>query len=84
MPKEADSLTRAQDNFYWQQEDWVLHQPVDYETSGFNREIIPITETLIMEKIHHKQHRYGLERRFAKGADGKWELIYYAAPNFVQ
>ena len=65
------------DKFYWQQEDWVMHKPVDFETSAFKRKITPLNDELVVEYIVHSKLGFGMMRRFAKlGND--WYLIYYA------
>ena len=35
-------------------------------------------DVLIIERIRPKTANYGIERRFAKQADGEWALIYYS------
>jgi hypothetical protein len=62
--------------FYWQQENWALHRPIDFETSPFKRRILPLGDDLIMEYITHEKMSAGMMRRFAKLGD-EWYLIYY-------
>lgn len=80
LPNKADSLTIARGNFRWQKEDWIMHRPVDYEMSDFRRQLIPLSEELVTERIVHESGQYGMIRRFSKIA-GDWYLIYYAGVN---
>ncbi|MBK7409201.1 MAG: hypothetical protein IPL49_06650 [Saprospirales bacterium] len=83
LPPNVDSATLAGGNFHWQPEDWNLHQPVDYETSEFRREIKPVSEELVVEKIIHRSGQAGMLRRFAK-IEGEWYLIYFADMNRIK
>jgi hypothetical protein len=66
----------AGEKFYWQREDWAPHRPIDFETSPFERRIIPLGNDLVLEYIAHKKMNAGMMRRFAKLGD-EWYLIYY-------
>jgi hypothetical protein len=80
LPPDADSLSIAGGSFRWQQEDWVMHRQVDFQMSDFNRELIPVNELMVLERIVHKNGQFGMVRRFALVA-GEWHLIYYAGLN---
>ncbi|MEK7253858.1 MAG: DUF4348 domain-containing protein [Bacteroidota bacterium] len=80
LPDDADSLTIVTDNFRWQMEDWRMQRPFDFEMSDFRREILPVNENMVVEKIVHTSGEMGMVRRFAKVA-GEWHLIYYAGMN---
>lgn len=83
LPSNADSITIARNNFHWEREDWILHQPVDFETSEFRREILPLSEEIVLEKIVHRSGQTGMLRRFAKIGDD-WYLIYFADLNRIR
>lgn len=80
LPSGADTLIASNEKFYWQKDDWILHQSFDFENSEFNRQFIIYNEGLIAEKIVHNAGGLGMLRRFAKFGD-EWSLIYYAAAN---
>ena len=80
LPDDADSLTIAEGRFRWQPEDWKMQRSVDYEMSDFIRQINPVNENMVVERIVHKSGEVGMVRRFAKVA-GEWHLIYYAGMN---
>lgn len=75
-----DSTVNRTETFYWESEDWVMHKPIDFEMSEFRRNLVPVTEDLIFERIVHKSGHYGMERKWAKLSDG-WNLIYYVGMN---
>jgi hypothetical protein len=83
LPANADSLTIAQRNFLWQEDEWRLHRPVDYENSDYQREIIPLSEDVVVEKITHRNGQTGMLRRFARMGDD-WYLIYFADLNRIK
>ena len=80
LPNKVDSLTIASGDFRWQKEDWIMHRPVDYEMSDFKRQIIPLSDEMVIERIVHESGQYGMIRRFSKIVD-EWYLIYYAGVN---
>ncbi len=80
LPSDAKSNDFANNEFRWQKEDWVMHQAFDPEKSGFKVEFIPISPSVIQERITHHTGQYGMMRRFAKLGD-EWFLIYYAGLN---
>ncbi|MCB9285360.1 MAG: hypothetical protein H6563_14920 [Lewinellaceae bacterium] len=83
LPANADSATIANGDFRWQAEDWKLHRPVDYETSDYRRELIPISKDIVVEKIIHRNGQTGMMRRFARLGD-EWYLIYFADLNRIK
>lgn len=83
LPANADEATIASGDFRWQPEDWKLHRPVDYETSDFQRELIPISNDIVVEKIVHRSGQTGMMRRFTKLGD-EWYLIYFADLNRIK
>lgn len=66
-------------DFRWERADWVLHQPIDRESTGFRSEFVRLGDGLMVETITNETATYGMERRFARLGDGEWYLIYYAA-----
>lgn len=83
LPASADSQTIADDDFTWQIEDWNLHYPIDFETSEFMREIVPLGDDIVVERIIHRNGQVGMLRRFAKIGDD-WYLIYFADMNRIK
>lgn len=83
LPVQADSAAIMDNSFRWKQEDWVMHKKFDERASDYEREFLPIGETILVEKIVHKQTGFGMIRRFAKLGDNPddWYLIYYAGMN---
>jgi len=76
-----DSMYVGDENeFKWQQEDWVLHRPFNDMGGTFNRSFTNLGDDLMVESIKMENGQYGMQRRFAKYDDG-WYLIYYAAMN---
>lgn len=82
LPAKADSTTMADGSFRWQKEDWKMHKGFDFESSEYEIQLTPITNSLIVEKIIHKNGNFGIVRRFAKLGDS-WYLIYYAGLNRI-
>lgn len=80
LPQEVDSLTLSRGDFRWERETWTMHRPFDFQTSEFQRELIPMSESLVVERIVHQSGQFGMVRRFARIGDD-WYLIYYAALN---
>lgn len=83
LPQRADSITVARNNFFYQEENWKIHRPVDFENSDFNREFVPLGEDILIEYILHRSGDYGMMRRWAR-QDGEWTLIYFADMNQIQ
>jgi len=80
LPNNADSSTVASKNFHWTPENWRMQHPFDFQVSEYKREIVPLTESIVMERIVHQSGQFGMVRRFAV-VGGEWHLIYYAGVN---
>ena len=80
LPNNADSATVAAKTFRWGPEDWRMQHQFDFQVSEYKREIVPLTETIVMERILHQSGQFGMVRRFAI-IGGEWHLIYYAGVN---
>ncbi len=80
LPNNADSATVAAKAFRWTPEDWRMQHQFDFQVSEYKREIVPLTETIVMERIIHQSGQFGMIRRFAI-IGGDWHLIYYAGVN---
>ncbi|MEM9848451.1 MAG: hypothetical protein AAF847_11215 [Bacteroidota bacterium] len=81
IPSNADSASLRNNNFRWQQEEWVIQHKLAPD-SEFKSTILPIDSALVIERIMHQSGDYAMERRFAKLND-EWMLIYYAGVNRV-
>ncbi len=81
LPRNADS-TLLVNGFQWERENWIIHRPVDYTNSDFQREFIPFGDDILIEQIHHRRNDLGMIRRWQR-SNGEWNLIYYAALNHV-
>lgn len=82
LPQRADSSVLVTGDFYWQQEDWIMHRDFNFQGSDFDRSFTPIGDNVLVEKIVHKNGELGMIRRFAR-MDGDWYLIYYVALNQI-
>ena len=80
VPDNADKETIDAGEFRWQRKDWSLMHPVDYQMSEYQRQFIPLTDEMVVERILHKNGQFGMVRRFAIISD-EWHLIYYAGVN---
>lgn len=80
LPNNADSATVAAKTFRWTPETWRMQRQVDFQVSEYKREIVPLTESIVMERIVHSNGQFGMVRRFAI-VGGDWHLIYYAGVN---
>lgn len=80
IPDNADEETIQSGTFRWERADWNLMKPVDYQMSAYQREFIPLTDDMVMERILHENGQFGMVRRFAVISD-EWHLIYYAGVN---
>jgi len=79
-PSFQDSL-KADEEFYWEKDDWLIQQEVDFSTGDFKQELINM-DNLVIERVFLPQGFY-IERRFYN-ADGNWSLIYYSDINHGQ
>lgn len=77
----VDSIDVA--NFRWTSDEWVMHKGFDPENEEFVQSFKLFGDNMISEHIIHINGQTGMERRFAKSDDG-WDLIYYAAMNFLR
>ncbi len=80
LPNNADSATVAAKTYRWTPENWRMQKQFDFQVSEYSREIVPLTESIVMERIMHKSGQFGMVRRFAI-VGGEWHLIYYAGVN---
>lgn len=80
MPDNALSKGIDPETFFWKREEWQIHLPIDFETSGFKRELASVGDGIVVERILHQSGDYAMLRRFAKLGD-EWYLIYYAGLN---
>ncbi|MBK9736697.1 MAG: hypothetical protein IPO92_17760 [Saprospiraceae bacterium] len=71
-----DSLDKADPDFRWQKENWVLHKQYDDMNGTFSREMLDLSGSIIIERISDNSGKYSMERRFGKLSSG-WHLIYY-------
>ncbi len=76
----GDRLTDR--TFRWQRDDWRIMKPIDVQSS-FQREFLPMSDELIIEKITNNTGQFALIRRWAV-ISGDWHLIYYAGMNPVR
>lgn len=80
LPNNADSAVVTSKTFRWTPENWRMQKPFDFQVSEYKREIVPLTESIVMERIVHNSGQFGMVRRFAI-VGGDWHLIYYAGVN---
>lgn len=80
LPNNADSAIVASKTFRWTPENWRMQKPFDFQVSEYKREIVPLTESIVLERIVHNSGQFGMVRRFAI-VGGDWHLIYYAGVN---
>lgn len=79
IPGNADSTMLVSGNYYWEKNDWRMHQPIDPKGGKFIRDFLPLGKDLITEEIYTPDG-FGMQRRFMK-TEGNWFLIYYAGMN---
>ena len=82
IPDNADEAAINAGDHKWEKETWSLMKPVDYQMSEYERQFIPLTDEMVMERVLHKNGQYGMVRRFAVIGD-EWNLIYYAGLNRI-
>jgi hypothetical protein len=80
LPHQADAETIASGKFRWQAENWQIMRPVDWQMSEYQREIVPLNSSLILERIVNPENNIGMIRRYAI-IGNEWHLIYYAGLN---
>ena len=81
LPDNADSTALANSDFRWTLDSWHMQHQVDFTMSEFKREIVPLTKSLVVERIYDPQKGLGMLRKFALVSGGEWNLIYYAGVN---
>ncbi len=65
----------------WQQEDWIMHRPLDNSAGNFRQEYQQLNN-MVIEYIINDDERMAMERRFSK-LGNEWYLIYYMGMNRV-
>lgn len=80
LPDNADSTLITTNDFRWQAEEWRMQRQFDFEMSEFKRDIVPLNDRMVLERIVHQGGEFGVVRRFAI-VGGEWHLIYYAGLN---
>jgi hypothetical protein len=75
---QTDSSTTEVREYRWTPETWIMHHPIDYSNNDYVREVSMMGDFMVIEIIKTRMYGYGIERRFAKQADGDWALIYYS------
>ena len=80
LPSMADDATLSANNYRWQKEDWVLHQPFENAEGEFSRRFTKINDEMVIENIELVGGGYGMQRRWSKSGED-WYLIYYAGMN---
>lgn len=74
-PPGTDSLPK--ERFFWQREDWVMHQPFKNPAGEFEHWYQVINPRIIEHWVNMKGTNMVIRRRFARLDDG-WYLIYYS------
>lgn len=63
----------------WEQKDWRMQRLEWVENSeDFKREFQAMGDILVIERVRTVAAKFGIERRYAKQANGEWELIFFA------
>ncbi len=75
---QTDSSTTEVQAYSWTPETWIMHHPIDYSTNDYVREVNMMGDFMVIEVVKTRMYGYGIERRFAKQANGDWALIYYS------
>ena len=78
------NLSEVEDyeNFKWQEENWIIHKPLNDPNNEFLVETETLGASLVIETISHKSGSFQMVRRFAKTTDG-WKLIYFQDLNIM-
>ena len=79
IPEKETEQTDLTD-FYWKKDEWILHRPFNAMDGSFIRDFQSLGDKMVIEKIHHAEASFGMQRRFSRDGD-EWYLIYYAAMN---
>ena len=80
IPDNVANKPEYNEGFRWSAETWPINKPIDLASTKFSRELIPMGDRMIIERLSHESGRYGMERRFAKTGE-EWMLIYYQGIN---
>lgn len=80
LPSMADEEVITSNNYRWEKENWVLHQPFENAEGEFSRSFTKLSDEMVIENIQLAGGGYGMQRRFSKSGD-EWFLIYYAGMN---
>jgi hypothetical protein len=74
---ETDTDTVPTERFFWQRDEWVIHNKFMDPSGQFDHWFEVIDPRLIEHWVNLKGTNMVIHRRFAKTNDG-WYLIYYA------
>ncbi len=75
---QRDSGSTGVETTYWQRESWQMMRLDLIQSGDYAIERNPIGDMMVLERIRAKSVPFGIERRFAKQANGAWELIFYS------
>lgn len=78
LPDHADPEEKDFEDFYYTQDQWLMHRLFDQKHYRVN--YIILSDIIIEERITDRKNQLTIVRRFAKGSGG-WRLIYYAGLN---
>ncbi len=82
IPDNALKDNALQADFRWQKDNWIMHRPIQEDSTGFSSTFSQLGP-IIIEEILHESGQYGMLRRFANSGE-EWRLIYYAGLNPLQ
>jgi len=82
LPNYADSVTVADNNYFWSKETWRMHQLTEQRKENFHEDLVVLDEGFIKEfiSVGEGEQQLWMERRFLKSS-GDWRLIYFAGLN---
>jgi len=83
LPSMMDESSSDMGQYRWTKDDWVMHKGFDQDNEEFEQSFKLYGEDMVVEHIVHINGQTGMERRFSKSEDS-WDLIYYAAMNFIK
>lgn len=83
LPNRLDSITLAENDFYWQKEDWELLHDFDEAEMGYTKFVTAISPEMVEERIIENTGEHAMVRRFVK-IGSEWYLIYYSGLNRVK
>jgi len=79
IPDNVSNHPNYNQDFRWEQSDWVIHRPIQGDSTGFSSRFAQLGP-IIIEELLHESGQYGMLRRFSNN-DNEWRLIYYAGLN---